>query len=137
EAGKVILPVSVGGLTTPVVTSRHLRQTQAQDTTLFRSGHRPSLDSTLLTMSPSSSGSILDHRSSSFAPAPASTSAPPLRSPPSSAPSALSRGGGFLTDEPLDGKRNPLCRLMASLLRTLGVVDMMPLSLGSLLTGLM
>ncbi|URE16714.1 hypothetical protein MUK42_11735, partial [Musa troglodytarum] len=123
EAAKVIVPVSLGGPTTPVVTWRHLRQTQAQDTRLFRSGHCRSLDSTRRTISPRSSGRIVDHRTSSSS-APAATSTPSS----SSSPSARSGGGGFLADEPLNGNRSALCLGIACLARLLA--EMTPL-LGS------
>ena len=81
DEGNVILPVSRGLPMTPVVISLHRRQTQAQDTTLFRSGHWSSLFSTLLTISPNNSGRILDHRSSAAGSSSPTSGAGPIASP--------------------------------------------------------
>lgn len=82
----MILPVSRGGRTISSAISLHRRQTQAQETTLFLSGQRSSLTSTLLMISVRSSGSSIDHRSSASSSLSGSIAAaarlPNLASPP-------------------------------------------------------
>ncbi|URE19722.1 hypothetical protein MUK42_10645 [Musa troglodytarum] len=121
EEGKVILPVSSGGRTTPLVTSLHLRQRQAQDTTSFRSGHRSPRASTRCTISPISSGGIRSHLPPSSSSSPVTSNAPSLPPPSissassSSSTSPRSRRALFLDslkrprddDETLD--KNALC----------------------------
>ncbi|THU72254.1 hypothetical protein C4D60_Mb04t10160 [Musa balbisiana] len=92
DEGKVILPVSSGGRTTPFVTSLQLRQTQAQDTTSFRIGHRSPLASTRRTISRSSSGRIDAHLSCSCSSSSCSSSCPEAAAveAPSLPPSSIS-----------------------------------------------
>lgn len=61
EEGKVILPLADGVLTISLVISLHRLHTQAQATTFWRCGHLSSLSSTRCMISPSSSGSNVDH----------------------------------------------------------------------------